>query len=128
NTYRKAAQITQSTDQHSLAIFYAENILGGANTVTVSDTVLGTLRFAIMEYAGIALANSLDVVATAQATGTAPDSGVVNTTLNGDLLIGAVSTADPASFVAGSGFAIQERVPASPNTKLIAEDGTQTVA
>jgi len=34
----------------TIGIFYAENITGGPNTVTVSDTRTGgTLRFAILE-------------------------------------------------------------------------------
>ena len=57
NTYRRALQINQTLDTTTVAIYYAENIAGGANTVTVSDTVNGgTLRFAILEYAGVATA------------------------------------------------------------------------
>jgi hypothetical protein len=47
----------------TLAVFYAENIAGGANTITVSDTISATLRFAILEYSGVARSNSLDLTA-----------------------------------------------------------------
>ena len=60
NTYHKAMQFNETVDGTTLGIFYAENIISGPNTVTVSDTILGTLRFAIFEYSGVALANSLD--------------------------------------------------------------------
>jgi len=36
-------------------------------------------------------------------------------------------TANPASFKAGSGYTVEERVPAEPNTKLIVEDQRQSI-
>src|SRR5690348_16817602 len=45
NTYQRAVQLGFTSSAVSLAIYYAENIKGGANTVTVSDTVLGPFRF-----------------------------------------------------------------------------------
>src|SRR5712671_7278817 len=44
NTYRRAAQYNVTVDTpngHTLGIFYAENIAGGANAITVSDTISG---------------------------------------------------------------------------------------
>ena len=129
NTYRRALQFTETLDGTSLAIFYAENVAAGANTVTVSDTISGnTLRFAILEYAGVATANSLEVTATSQGTGTAPSTGPVTTTANGDLVIGLLSTANSRAVVAGSGYAIQESVPAAPNAKLVVEDRVLSTA
>ena len=94
--------------------------------MTVSDAVQGTLRFAILEYAGIAAASPLDVTAAAQGNGTTASSGSVATTGNGDLLLGAVATVNPSRFGAGSGYTIEEGVPAAPATQLIAEDAVQT--
>src|SRR6267378_2344381 len=54
NIYRKAIQFNQTADGFTGAIFYAENIGAGANTVIVSDNISGTLRFAILEYSGVA--------------------------------------------------------------------------
>ena len=126
NTYRKAAQLNETVDGTTLAFYYAENIAAGANSVTVSDTISGgTLRFAILEYAGVATTSSLDVTAVAQGSGTAPNSGSATTTVGGDLIVGLVFTANPATFTAGSGFVIQDRVPAAPNSKLIVEDRRQ---
>lgn len=130
NIYQKAVQFNQTLDTpngDTFAIFYAENIIGGANTVTVSDTISNkTLRFAILEYSGVATTNSLDVTAAAQGTGTSANSGNA-TTAAGNLVLGAVMTANTAAYTAGSGFTIEEHVPAEPNTKLIAEDRIQTV-
>src|ERR1041385_8089614 len=128
NTYKKAAQIGFTVSAVTSAIYYAENIKAGANTVTVSMTVSGPLRFAILEYSGVATANSLDAAAVATGTSTAASSGNATTTVSGDLLLGSVSTADSATFTAGPGYAIRDLVPASPNTKLITEDQIQTAA
>ena len=129
NTYRKAVQLNETVDGTTLALFYAENIAGGSNTVTVSDSISGgTLRFALFEYSGLASANSLDVTAASQGSGVSATSGSATTTSSGDLVIGSISSANAATFTAGSGYLIQERVPAAPNTKLAVEDQRQTAA
>ncbi len=110
------------------AFYYAEKVAGGANTITVSDTILGTLRFAVLEYSGVAASNSLDVTAAAEGTSSAPVTGTVTTNFSGDLLLGEVITANPATFNPGSGYTIEERVPVEPNTKLIVEDQRQSIA
>jgi len=129
NTYHKAIQFSETLDGNSFGIYYAENIGGGANTVMVSDTASATLRFAILEYSGVATSGSLDVVAATQGNSATPNSGVTaTTTANGDLLLGAIMTANPATFTAGTGFVIEESVPAEPGAKLIAEDEIQATA
>ena len=127
NSYQKAIEINNGSDD-TLALYYAPTIAGGPNTVTVSDTIQGTLRFALLEYAGIAASSPLDVTAAAQGSGTNPSSGSVATTGNGDLLLGAIATANSPGFAAGSGYTIEGSVPAPPGTKLIAEDAVQAVA
>jgi len=131
NTYHQAIQLNMTVDTpngDTLAIFYAENISAGANTITVSDTISGSLRFAILEYTGVATANSLDVTASAQGTSTSPSSGNATTTASGDLLLGAVATADVETFTAPNGVQIRAFVPSEPSTKLIAEDQIQAAA
>src|SRR5208283_2279228 len=125
NTYHKAIQVNQTGDGDTAGIFYAENIAGGANTIQVSQTISATLRFAILEYSGVATSGSLDVAAAAQGNSSSPNSGNAVTTANGDLLLGAIMTSDVETYTAGSGYNIEERVPAVPNTKLIAEDQIQ---
>ena len=125
NTYRKAVQLDETSDNTSLALYYAENIGGGANTVTVATSIAGgTLRFAVLEYAGVAPASSLDAVASARDTSAAPNSGPVTVTTAGELLIGLVTTANPSTPTAGAGFAIQERVPTA-GVKLLVEGSVQ---
>src|SRR5207253_1628285 len=128
NTYRKAIQFNVTLDApngNSTAIYYAENIAGGVNTVTVANSISGTLRFAIAEYSGVATANSLDGTAGAQGSGVSANSGNATTTNNGDLLFAAISIANPASVTAGSGYKVEDLVPGAPNTKLIMEDQIQ---
>src|SRR5439155_1737665 len=84
NTYRRAIQFNETIDSTTLGIFYAENIASGANTITVSDTITGTMRYAILEYSGVAMANSLDGAAVAgQGTDASPKSGILMTTAHG---------------------------------------------
>jgi len=132
NTYRQAVLFNQTLDTpngDTFAIFYAENIAGGANTVTVSDAISNnTLRFALLEYSGLAASNSLDVTAAAQGTGASVSSGSVTTTAAGDLILGALMTGSGVTYTPGGGFAIEERVPAAPNTKLAVEDQIQGTA
>src|SRR5262249_8825922 len=121
NIYRRAAQVGMASSV-SFGIFYAENVKGGANTVTVSDTVSAPLRLAIMEYSGVAATNSLDAAVTGIGTSTSLSSGTLTSTTNGDLLLAAGATPNIDSFTAGSGYFISDFVPAEPNTKLIAEE------
>jgi hypothetical protein len=129
NTYRKPMQFSETVDGTTLGILYAENIAGGPNTITVSDSISGTMRFAILEYSGVATANSLDGVAVAsQGTSASPNSGNLTTTASGELVLAGMSTANGASFTVGSGYLARDFVPAEPNTKLLVEDRIQSVA
>jgi Domain of unknown function (DUF1929)/PKD domain/Putative Ig domain len=121
NTYHSATQINQTGDGDTLAIFYAENIAAGANTVTVSVSTADTLRIAILEFSGVASSGSIDQATASQGSNASPNSGSITTTASGDLLLGAIMTADGETVTAGSGFQIVESVPAAPNTKLVME-------
>ena len=123
NTYRTAVRLSETTDSATLAIYYAENIKGGPISVTVADSISGgTLRFAVFEYAGLALANSLDGTATGEGTSTTPATSAALLAVPGDLMLAGLSAADQRTFTAGSGWALEESVPAAPGTKLAVED------
>jgi hypothetical protein len=131
NSYHPAIQLNVTVDTpngNTLGIFYAENIAGGANAITVSVSIPGTLRFAIAEYSGVAAASSLDVFAGAQGNGVSPNSGNATTSTGGDLLLGAFSTANSASFTPGTGFSVLDSVPVKPGTKLFSEQQIRTIA
>ena len=128
NTYKQAALVGFSGSSVTQAIYYAENIKAGANTITVTMSVSGPLRFAIMEYSGVATSNSLDATATGTNTSTAPATGNMTTTANGDLLLATISTADSDTFTAAAGYTVRDVVPAPPNAKMITEDQIQSAA
>ena len=122
--YRKAVQFNETADATTIALFYAENIAGGTNAVTVSDTLTGrTLRFSVLEYAGVVTSNSLDGVAASQGFGTILNSGPATTTASGDLVVGVFASANPVTFLPGAGYALQDQVPTAPGTRLMTADG-----
>jgi uncharacterized repeat protein (TIGR01451 family) len=130
NTYRRAFQFNETVDTVTLGLYYAESIAGGANAVTVTDTLTGgTLRFAIFEYSGVATSGSLDgTPGVAEGSGSTLASAPTTTASSGDLVLGMFSTPSTATFTAGGGATIEERVPAAPNAKLAVEDQKQTTA
>ena len=128
NMYRRALTVNGSTD-HTLAIYYAENIAAGPNTITVAmSTGPASIRLAIFEYAGLAQANALDVTATAAGSSASPSSGSATTTAPGDLVVGVFSTQSGRTFTAGSGYTIREAVSAAPSTNLMVQDRIQATA
>jgi VCBS repeat protein len=129
NVYRRALTVNNGTDD-TLAIFYAENIAAGPNTVAVAvSTAPVSIRVAILEYAGIAPANALDVTATAAGSSASPSSASATTTVPGDLVIGVFSTLGGHTFTTGSSYTIREAVSAPvPSTKLMVQDQIQATA
>ena len=121
NMYLKAVQrsIPGSPGGENLSIFYAENIAGSANTVTVSQTTPATLRIAILEYSGVAMSNALDQTSSAQGRSAAPNAGGVTTTTGGDLLLAGILTVDPEIYTPGTGYTPEAVIPGEPNTKLL---------
>jgi hypothetical protein len=123
NVYRQAIKFTNAVEAgNTVSLFYAENIAGGANTVTVSTSRSGSLRFAILEYAGLATSNALDVARSATARSTSPSSGSATTTSPGDLVIGVFSTQSNQTVTPGAGFTTRASVGAAPNTMLMVAD------
>jgi hypothetical protein len=86
-------------------VFYAKNIAGGSNTVTVTfATAVNSFgAIYIHEYAGIDKASPLDVSTSAIGTSRAMSSGPVTTTNANDLLFGAGASRNSVTQ-AGSGW------------------------
>ena len=121
NTYSLAIGPTSGTALRQ-SIYYAANITGGSNTVTVmfsQAAVYPDVR--ILEYKGV---TTLDVTAGASGSSTSASSGAATTTGANELIFGAnmVSTTTKA---AGSGFT--SRVITTPD-RDIAEDKIVTTA
>ncbi len=127
NVYKRAATLNNNTS-NTVAIFYAENIRAGSNTVTVGVPTSASIRIAIFEYAGVARTNALDVTASRSGSGASPDSGTATTTAAGGLVVGVFSTGSGRTFTGGSGYTIRETVQAAPSTRLMVQDATQIAA
>jgi glucose/arabinose dehydrogenase len=105
NAYTAAGPRTTWGTNWSAQVFYAKNIAGGSNTVTVTFATavnsFGTIY--IHEYAGIDKASPLDVSTSAIGTSRAMSSGSVTTTNASDLLFGAGASRNTVTK-AGSGW------------------------
>lgn len=132
NAYTTVQQGFDSGNTKSLSICYANNIVGGADTVTVtiSDGTKANRRIFITEYANIADYNPVDVTTVATGAGTTVANGVssgsVTTTADGALIFGAVEdTGTATSINPGTGFVERGSVLAE---ELEVQDMIQTTA
>src|SRR5207249_10561614 len=131
NSYAVATTQYDSTNNQSLAICYAANVTGGANTVTARfGSSAGYRRLLIHEYQGVALNSPVDVVAKNVANGTTGSNAITSTaaitTVSGDLIFGAaMDDSGLTTITAGTGFTQRQSV----NSKDMAtEDLVQTAA
>jgi hypothetical protein len=126
NAYTLAIAPTQTTGL-SQALYYAKNVVGGNNTVTVKFNAAAAYPdIRILEYSGLDQTNPLESTAAAVGTGTQSSTGSVTTTGNKELLFAAntvaTGTTQPASpFVARvitnpDGDVAQDAIVASPGT------------
>jgi hypothetical protein len=100
NAYSLAIGPTSGTALRQ-SIYYAPNIVSGANTVTVTFNQAAAFPdVRILEYRGV---NALDVTAGASGNGTAANSGAATTTTANELIFGADIVATTTG-TAGNGF------------------------
>ena len=122
NSYLLAVGPTRGTGL-SQSIYYAKNIVGGANTVTVTfNKAAAVVDVRALEYGGLDTVSPLDVTAGAAGTGTNGNSGAATTHSANELIVGAGMTAG-AFTKAGVGFT--SRIITSPDAD-IAEDQITT--
>jgi hypothetical protein len=109
----------------SQAIYFASNIKGGTNAVTVTfDHPAAFVDLRVAEYSGLSGLNAFDAGASATGNSANADSGPVTTGATNELLFGAGMTAGGFS-AAGTGFS--QRAITSPDGDII-EDQVATVA
>src|ERR1019366_6300280 len=121
NNYLRAIGPTSGTGLQQ-SIYYAANIVGGSNTVTVTFSVAAAYPdVRILEYRGV---TALDVTAGASGSSTAANSGAATTTSANELIFGAGMVAT-LTGAAGSGFT--SRIITTPDSDL-AEDKIVTTA
>jgi hypothetical protein len=93
NTYTRAAGPTPNTGLQQ-SIYYAKNIAGGSNTVTVKFNQAASYpNVNVLEYSGLDTTNPLDVSHALSGSGTTASSGSATTTSANELIFGAGNTA-----------------------------------
>jgi hypothetical protein len=131
NTYSQAVTQAQTTDGHQIAIFYAANINGGANTVTATFSASNNHPFlAIYEYSGLSTTNPLDKTAAAQGTTAAASSGATATTTAANELVFAglgLPSISTTTVTAGSSYTLEQQDTRSGGSRAATEDQTVSV-
>ena len=132
NVYRDAVSQVQNDDGHQIHIFYAANVLSGANTVTSTFSAINNHPWlAIFEYSGVATSNPLDVTSSAQGTGTLASSGNTAPTGAANELVFAgmgLPSGSSVAMTAGTGFAVESQYTGTPGSRAGAEDEITTSA
>ncbi|HMC63279.1 MAG TPA: galactose oxidase-like domain-containing protein, partial [Candidatus Solibacter sp.] len=94
NTYARAIGPTAGTGL-TQSIYYAKNIVGGSNTVTVVFNQAASFAdVRVLEYSGADTTSPLDVTAGATGSGLTANSGSATTTSANELVLGAGMTFD----------------------------------
>ncbi|HTD23537.1 MAG TPA: hypothetical protein VK738_12840 [Terriglobales bacterium] len=107
NTWNSVPVQDNAATATDVRIWYAQNIKGGANTVTVTQPWSVTLGFYLIEYSGIATTNALDVASgkIATAASRSLDTGNLTTTGCRDLVVGLFAdTWGSGTMTPGSGW------------------------
>jgi len=119
DTFALAIGPTRRTGALSQSIYYAKNIVGGGNTVTVRFSRAAAFAdIRVLEYAGLDPVAPFDSAAAASGSSGLADTGSLTTHAAGDLLV-AGDTVWTGSPSAGSGFT--SRIFTKPDADL-AED------
>ena len=128
NSYVLAVGPTSGTALRQ-SIYYAKNIAGGSNTVTVTfNQAAFFVDVRVLEYSGLDTSTPLDVTAGASGTSASANSGAATTTSANELIFGAGTTA--GSFVSGgTGFATRIITPDSDIAmdKIVSATGSNSV-
>jgi hypothetical protein len=121
NTWHEVGSLIDQTSSGGgcTVLWYAMNVAGGANTITLNKPVLGTnysyyMRMSVVEYSGIVTTNALDAFAiggtVSTGTGTAVSSATITpgATANGALIvafdIGFNTASGSTTTTPGAGF------------------------
>jgi len=90
NTWNSVPVQDNSTRATDVQIWYAQNIKGGANTVTLTQPLSVYVGFYVIEYSGLATTNALDTAAgkIASAASQVADTGNLTTSGSRDLIVG----------------------------------------
>lgn len=111
NTYTQVDFIENLANGVTHYKYYAQNISGGACTITVTTSATRLINVAAEEYSGMATSGVLDQTAKAQSASTTPSSGNIATTTANQLLHCSVGVANGATITAGTDFTLRQQEP-----------------
>src|SRR5438874_446843 len=97
------------SDTGDIALYYREKSQAAPNgmTITVSVSSTAYLQGTVAEYSGVALAGSLDQIASARGVGTAVDTGATAAVDAGEVVFAALVTGgSPGSVTSGSSLGV----------------------
>lgn len=104
NSYNIAGNVLLSQGAYS-AIYYARNVTGGSDAVTVRTVSAGgQITMAVAEFSGVDTVSPLDKTAGIVGSGTTPSSGTMTPLQSGELVIGSGTHNGNTVTTAGSGF------------------------
>jgi hypothetical protein len=110
----------------SQSIYYAKNIAGGSNTVTVNFSGAATYPdIRVLEYSGISTSNPFDVAAGSGGTGTLSSSGAVTTSSASDLLVAGNVVANQTNGPV-TGFA--QKILTVPDSDIVEDEIVNSLA
>ena len=102
NTYTLAVS-SPGSGALATEIYYAKNITGGSNTITIAFTG-DWIVAASHEYSGLDTTSPLDKTASAAGGSGAGDSGAQTTTVDDELIFGSEASGAALNGLAGAGF------------------------
>jgi hypothetical protein len=113
NTFTQAIQSPATATEDQVAIFYAANVRGGTDTITVASSVSGSytsVSAAVHEYAGVDPVSPFDRAYGGKGVSTSWNSGSISTSQANELLFGAGTFGDgvSTSVAPGSGYIIRQ--------------------
>jgi hypothetical protein len=111
NSYISAVSRAQDTDGHQIHLFYARNIVGGANTVTATFSAANNHPWlAIYELQGLSATAPLDQTASAQGSSSSVSTGATAATKNANEFVFVGAGFNTPSFKgtvsAGAGYTL----------------------
>ena len=102
--YQASSYATNGTSTRT-AVFYAKNIVGGADTVTVTPSASVAFSFGVHEYSGADQVAPFDAIITGTGSSTAGSTGLVASSGTGEMVFGALGmyTATSNTTTQGTG-------------------------
>jgi hypothetical protein len=119
NTFTQVGSDLTSPGGNKNRVYYANNILGGADTVTITLSTSNFMEVFLSEYSGVDTVNPVDVTVGNTGVAGSVTSGIATTTTPGDKIYGFCF--GDWSCLVGSGFTVRSNL----NNNLV-EDMTAT--